>query len=91
MIRKMVSLIHIKVLQILKIDTQWVHVSTAVNKSEWMFVDGSRIRQPDLVASWLLHFSIESFHLSGHTFRFPLQEDELSSVITQTVPLECTH
>ena len=34
---------------------------------------------------------IESFHLSGHTFRFRLQENFLSSVITQTVPLECTH
>ena len=36
-------------------------------------------------------YSIESFHLSGHTFRFGLQENELSSVITQTVPLESTH
>ena len=34
---------------------------------------------------------IESFHLSGHTFRFHLQQSELSSVITQTVPLGCTH
>ena len=34
---------------------------------------------------------IESFHLVGHTNRFRLQENELSSVITQTVPLECTH
>ena len=34
---------------------------------------------------------IQSFHLSGHTFRFRLQENELSSVITQTVPLESTH
>ena len=33
----------------------------------------------------------ESFHLSGHTFSFGLQENELSSVLTQTVPLECTH
>ena len=31
---------------------------------------------------------IESFHLSGHTFRFRLEENELSSVITQTVPLD---
>ena len=30
--------------------TQWVHVSTAVNKAGWMLVDGSRIHQPDLVA-----------------------------------------
>ena len=29
--------------------------------------------------------------MSGHTFRFSLQENELSSVITQTVSLECTH
>ena len=29
--------------------------------------------------------------MSGHTFRFRLQENELSSVITQTVPVECTH
>ena len=29
-----------------------------------------------------------SAHLSGHTFRFCLQENELSSVLTQTVPLE---
>ena len=50
MIKKMVSLIHIKVLQILKIDAQWVHVSTAVNKAGWMLVDGSRIRQSDFVA-----------------------------------------
>ena len=28
----------------------WVHVSTAVNKAGWTLVDGSRIRQPDLVA-----------------------------------------
>ena len=35
--------------------------------------------------------SIEIVHLSGDTFRFPLQENELFSVITQTVPLECTH
>ena len=54
MIQKVVSLIHIKVLQMLKIDTQWVHVSTAVNKAGWMLVDdGSRIRQPDFY-SWLL-------------------------------------
>ena len=33
---------------------------------------------------------IESFHLYGHTFRFRLEDNELSSVITQTVPLECT-
>ena len=32
------------------IGTQWLHVSTAVNKAGWMLVDGSRIRQPDLVA-----------------------------------------
>ena len=31
---------------IIKIGTQWVHVSTAVNKAGWMLVDGSRIRQP---------------------------------------------
>ena len=29
--------------------SQCVHES-AVNKAEWMFVDGSRIRQPELVA-----------------------------------------
>ena len=29
--------------------------------------------------------------MNGRTFRFGLQENELSSVITQTVPLECTH
>ena len=29
--------------------TQWVHVSTAVNKTGWTLVDGSRICQPDLV------------------------------------------
>ena len=32
--------------------------------------------------------------MNGHTFRLRLQENELSShssVITQTVPLECTH
>ena len=35
---------------------------------------------------------IQSFHLSGHTFRFQLQENELSSVITvPTVPLDCAH
>ena len=34
---------------------------------------------------------IESFHLSGHTVRFRLQENELSSVITQTVPLAKTN
>ena len=34
---------------------------------------------------------IESFHLSGHTVRFRLQENELSPVITQTMPLGCTH
>ena len=34
---------------------------------------------------------IESFHLIGHTFRFRLQENKLSSVKTQAVPLECTH
>ena len=28
----------------------------------------------------------KSFHLSGHTFRFRLLENELSSVMTQTVP-----
>ena len=28
--------------------------------------------------------------MSGHTISLPLQENELSSVITQTVPLECT-
>ena len=33
-----------------KIGTHWVHVSTAVNKAGWMLVDGSRIRQSDLVA-----------------------------------------
>ena len=32
-----------------KIGTQWVHVSTVV-KAGWMLVDGSRIRQPELVA-----------------------------------------
>ena len=32
-----------------------------------------------------------SFHLSGHTFRFALQENELSSAIAPTVPLECTY
>ena len=32
-----------------KIGTQWVQVSTAVTKAGWMLVDGSRIRQPDLV------------------------------------------
>ena len=50
MIRKMVSLIQMKVLQNLKIGTQWVHVSTAVSKAGWMLVDGSRIRQLDLLA-----------------------------------------
>ena len=30
-------------------------------------------------------------YMDIHTFRFDLQENELSSVITQTVPLECTH
>ena len=34
---------------------------------------------------------INTLHLSDHTFRFPLQENKLSSVITQTVPLDCTH
>ena len=34
---------------------------------------------------------MESFRLSGHTFRFRLQENEPSSLITQTVLLECTH
>ena len=34
---------------------------------------------------------IESFYLNGQTFWFRLQENELSSVLTQTVPLECTH
>ena len=33
-----------------KVDTQWVHVSTAVKKAGWMLVDGPRIHQPDLVA-----------------------------------------
>ena len=31
------------------ISTQWVHVSTTVNKAGWVLVDGSRIHQPDLV------------------------------------------
>ena len=48
MITKMVSLIQVKVLQNLKIGTQWVHVSTAVNKAGWILVDGSRIHQSDL-------------------------------------------
>ena len=30
---------------------------------------------------------VKSFHLSGHTFSFRLQEIELPSVITQTIPL----
>ena len=34
---------------------------------------------------------IEVLIKSGHTFGFRLQENEPSSVITQRVPLECTH
>ena len=37
-------------LPMLSAGTQWEHVSTAVNKAGWILVDGSRIRQPDLVA-----------------------------------------
>ena len=36
-------------------------------------------------------FSLKASHLNGYTFRFRLQENELSSVITQTAPLERTH
>ena len=34
---------------------------------------------------------MKSFQLDGHTFWFRLQENELSSVLSQTVPLEGTH
>ena len=44
------SFFFFQVTHTLRKGTHWVHVSAAVNKAEWMLVDGSRIRKPDLVA-----------------------------------------